>query len=438
MKLFTILLLGLSLLPYLSHAVSNSAEVARILYPNNVEDQKFVRTFLKVLRLHKKKDPFAGGAGPSMRGFSIDKMPFSFLVNLRTTRVDLVIFNWKGPMFQGLLPQRELTHFFATPVYVLPNVPRSEIATQGENFDVLTNFSYVLGTKTMTASYERNFPGFPIPPELSNFKPHPGYLDGTHPLRQALGSDTLPLISPSKSLLNLGTGERESELEERFKPHGGYISTILGMVLHEMFHLAESNDVVSGKVTGRPIHVLKGKLRRDMRTQKQLRDLLLLYSKIVFKLSATLGSRASPSTDAMFAHLKFVIGLLKRDHPTAWNFIWDFEYTEGFAEFASAQSLVGISAVTFKEEIRNQKLDSENNFTYRTGALGGLIHTKFYGPVTFTQQEDKVMSIWEIILRKKDPKETTQTYQEIKDIYEEVGLDYKKEMAKLVEYLETT
>jgi two-component SAPR family response regulator len=67
------------------------------------------------------------------------------MTNLTDATVDLVFFNWNLPEFQGLELSKKLSNIYGSKVYILKNVNRKSISTQGEDHSQLTNFSYVNG-----------------------------------------------------------------------------------------------------------------------------------------------------------------------------------------------------------------------------------------------------------------------------------------------------
>lgn len=417
-----------------------SLEIAKTLYPDNQEEIQFTKSFFDALELHKTRDPFLEGKGPSMHGFSLDKMCFAWMINITEVGVDLVIFNWKGQKLDSFVEYAELTQLFGSPVYLMKNVIKEKIATQGENSDLLVNFSFVYGKDHMAAIHERKYPSQPIPDEIRNFKPHPNYMDANHPLRQNLGVSTMSLLSPSFKLLqdSYGGGMSEEEMRRMLQPAGGFINSFLGMIIHEMFHVEEGDSHAIGTGVERKSDEDRGKIIEDLETDSRAVELISTYAKIIFSIADQMDGPVTGIGLSQLAQLFVVIKELKNNYPDIWKFIWNYEYTEGFAEYASAYSMVGVKFVTLEDEVKHQKGDLWNNFVYRTGSLGGLFMIEKTKSIDFSSDQDKNSNIWELVIEKFKISSSNEPIESIIEKYRDYEFDTELEIANLKEYLEGT
>lgn len=412
-------------------------EIGKALYPDNNEDQEFVTSFFKVVELHKTNDPLLEGSGPSLTGYSIDKMPFAFMVNRTNETVDLVIFNWRFGALKQLEPMRNLTSLYGSPVYKMARVLRQKIATQGDNFDKLTNLSYVMGADHQAGMFKLAHPGEPVPDIIKNFKPNPLYMDGSEPLRKALGTQTLTLLSPEKELLyDLVPDMSREEIDRHFELNGGFSQSYLAMMIHEMFHVKEGDDHASHKSKPRITPNYESSLAPQLNSDSYLVDLFNLYTRIVFSLSDSLTKpKSSAQENEDLANLDSVIKELKSKYPIGWSYIRNYEYTEGFAEYASSFSMVEAGIFSLADSMIKQKTDLNNNFVYRTGAIGGHYLVRKLKELPFLNQEDHAYGIWEIILDKLGIKPSSKKMDAIFRTYESYPLEEEIELENLIEYV---
>lgn len=378
------------------------ARLAEALYPESRPEQALVKDFLAIVQQHKNgNDPLLGGVGPGIQSFQIDKMKFAFLTNLKADSVDLVIFNWDLEVFPGLENDEALSRLYGKPIYVLRNLDPKTIGTQGDDGDLLVNFSYILGARSQEASMQAKYPGMTIPDSIINWKPHPGYMDKTHPLRKALDVQELVLLSPQEELWYKQMGDMPEEavswVRNGMDSKGGFNKVMNAVFVHEMFHVKEGIDQTLSLAKERNVTTLVDRkdLHRELDSAK-LKALISAYTDLVFQI----GQRLKQNADAtdLLSKLATVINTLKKDHLNAWRYIWDYEYTEGFAEYASVQSLVDAKIYTLDDKIEFVIGDADNNIAYRTGALGGLYLRNKLKKLPFSQQEDQHQSVWEIVL----------------------------------------
>ena len=172
-----------------------TSKLAEKLYPNSSADQAFVAKFFEIVELHKTNDPLLEGKGPSVANYSLDSIKFAFMTNETDTTVDLILFNWTLPSFSGLEINQDLTQLYGSAVHTLKNISKKKIASQGDNHDLLTNFSYVFGAGYFEAQMKLGNPDYEVPEAFKDWKPHPEYMSREHPLRKTLGTQTLTLQS---------------------------------------------------------------------------------------------------------------------------------------------------------------------------------------------------------------------------------------------------
>lgn len=386
-----------------AQAKIEKSKLAYTLYPQNIEDQEFISKFFEVMEVHDKNDPFFMGLGPSIHSFNLNNIKFALMFNETTTTVDLAIFNWNLPIFSNLNLSIQLSQFYGKPVYLLKQIDKKSISSQGGSAPLLTAFSYINGATHIEKLMKQISPGQEISKDILDSIPHPDFMERSHPLRQALGAEVLVLLSPSKNIFFSephSTREKISELERDLDPFGGYLNVALGMQLHEMFHVKDSIDRALGNSKSRTIAIDIEALKNSLKADSRLRALILTYTQIIFSFADNL--EADAAADSSFKEklqdLQIVIQTLKSEYPNVWNFIWTYEYTEGFAEYSSASSMIRIGVVSFKNEIKNQKNDV-NNFTYRTGAIAGLTMFFRIKKMSFQKNEDHLLSAWEIVLQ---------------------------------------
>lgn len=447
LKKLTILFLIVTSLT-ISQSVYAKNQIGEILYPTNVEDQNFVTKFFQILNFHQTRDPFFEEKGPSVEGYSLDKIKFAFMTNETETTVDLVFFNWTLPVFEELEEMPELSKIYGSKVYTLRGVEKKLIASQGKKNDKLINFSYLFGSKYLEAQIRKENPGIQeIPKEFLDWKPHPEAMDRDHPLRKALGINALSLLSPRKEMQLEMSLEKEEITEEilfAFEAgmieQGGFQNVVMGMMIHEMYHIKESEDAINDLVVKRDIPEDRKALVKQLKSDETLRSLFGTYAKIVFSLGDSL-KNTTPSGEETekLKELNIIINHLKTNYHNAWSFIWSYEYTEGFAEYVSAYSMIQGGVTSLFNQIDLQKSEIANNFTYRTGAIGGLYLAYRNRKMPFENNEDHRQSIWEIILEKAGISNVSRRkIEEIQAKYSAYPFEVEREVELLVDYLIST
>jgi len=424
-------------------AQSDYAKLTSALYPNNQEDQAFASKFFEIVEAHKMADPLLEGKGPSIREYSIDKIKFSFITNITDTTVDLVFFNWTLASFQGLEFNKTLSNFYGSNVYIMKNINRKSIANQGKDRSQLTNFSYIFGANYMEKQIKMNAPqSYKVPDQYLNWKPNPEYMDRSTPLRQTLDTNTLVILSPSKELFFDGAGisaKLRPKIEAQFPQVGGFQNMIMGMMVHEMYHAKTGEDQVNNFATKRKINDDRKEVVKQIEGDANLRSLMATYVKIIFSLGDSLKNKTANAREfEQLSDLKAVIRTIKNNYSITWNFIWDYEYTEGFAEYVSAYSMIQVGVTTFAQKIDLEKGDESNNFAYRTGAIGGLYLSSRLHQMPFTNNEDHQESVWEIILRLSNTKASEQSLDELTSKYQNVPVDGDNEIKMVIDYLVST
>ncbi len=444
MKTKVIALVGLLSFSSIALAQPDYTKLSSTLYPTNQEDQVFTEKFFEIVEAHKTADPLLEGKGPSIREYSIDKMKFAFITNIKDTTVDLVFFNWKLPIFQGLELNKSISDIYGSNVFVMKNVNRKSIASQGKDRSQLTNFSYMFGANYMEKQIKKDAPpDYKVPEQYLNFKPNPEYMDRSTPLRQTLDAQTLVILSPSKTVFFDGFGipnETRPFMEAHFAKNGGFQNMIMGMMVHEMFHVKEGEDQVNGFATRRKINEDRKEIVKQLQADAHLRSLMATYVRIVFSVGDSLKNKNVSAIELeQISDLKTVITEFKSTYPEVWKFIWNYEYTEGFAEYASAYSMIQVGVTTFSQKIDLEKGDAANNFAYRTGTLGGLYLSSRLLQMPFTNNEDHRESVWEIILRLTNTKPGSESSDQLVSKYLNVpGVDGENEVKRVIDYLIST
>jgi len=435
--------LGALTLTFSASAKPNYEILASKLYPSNREDQAFVSKFFDIVEAHKIQDPLLEGKGPSIREYSIDKVQFAFITNLSEDKVDLVFFNWKLPLFQGLEIQKEFSDIHGSSVYILKGINKKSIASQGQDRSQLTNFSYMLGANTMEKKIKKDNPTVQLPPQMLDWKPNPNYMDRSHPLRQTLDGNTLVMLSPSKELFFKQTGMADSmrpQFEQMLNSQGGFYNSIMGMMIHEMFHVKEGEDQVNGLAKERNINEDRKLIVEQLKSNADLRSLMATYVRIVFSIGDSSKTNSATTSELeQLSDLRKVIIELKSKYSDTWKFIWNYEYTEGFAEYVSAYSMIQVGITSFDKQIDLQKADSSNNFAYRSGTMGGLYLVKRLNQMPYSDNEDHRESVWENVLRLTDTKVSTKSIDEITSKYANVqGVNGEDEVKRVIDYLIST
>ncbi|MES2801212.1 MAG: hypothetical protein V4654_01865 [Bdellovibrionota bacterium] len=426
-----------------TYAATDFKKISSVMYPDSQEDQEFVQKFFEISEAHKTLDPLLEGKGPSIKEFSIDKIRYAFIVNVSDETADLVFFNWDLSVFDGLNLNTELSDLYGSSVYTLKRLNKKSIASQGEDRSQLTNFSYMIGANTFKKQILKNSPpNLVVSDQMLDWKPNPDYLDRNSPLRAALDLNSLAMLSPSKKLFFEGFGipaEYQSLMEPRFAKSGGFQNMIMGMMVHEMFHVKEGQDKVNDLVIDRSINEDRKEIISQINSSADLRQLLATYVKIVFSIASTMKSKPSDTESQLLSELRLIIDVIKTKYPETWKFVWNYEYTEGFAEYASAYSMVQVGITTLDQKIDLEIADPANNFAYRSGALGGLFLSQRLMVMPFQKDEDHKESLWEIVLRLKSVKESDKSVEEITQKY---GLsdviDQEDEIKRVIEYLVST
>jgi hypothetical protein len=413
------------------------------LYPASQENQAFVSKFFDIVEAHKTQDPLLEGKGPSIREYSLDKIKFAFITNVTEDKIDLVFFNWKLPTFQGLETQKALSDIYGSTVYILKGVNKKSVASQGQDRSQLTNFSYMLGANTMEKQIKKDNPTFQVPPQMLDWKPNPNYMDRSHPLRQTLDGNTLVMLSPDKELFFKQTGMTEQMrpyFDQMLNSQGGFYNSIMGMMVHEMFHVKEGEDQVNGFATGRKINEDRKLIVEQLKSDANLRSLMATYVRIIFSIGDSSKNSSATSTELeQLADLRTVVTELKSKYSDTWKFIWNYEYTEGFAEYVSAYSMIQVGITSFDQQIELQKSDSGNNFAYRSGTMGGLYLVKRLNQMPYSNNEDHRESVWEIVLRLTTTKPSGKSIDEITSKYATVqGVDGENEVQRVIDYLIST
>lgn len=418
-------------------------QLGAVLYPQQVEEQAVIRKFFEIVEAHKTQDPFFEGPGPSIREYSFDKIKFALITNVTEKTVDLVFFHWTLPLVTGMTLDPNLSAIYGSTVYWLKGVDRKSISSQGENHDQLSIFSYLLGSNFIEKQIRLSMSSQQeVPEAVVNWKPHADYMDRSAPLRKVLDSQLLVLLSPSEDvfLSGLGIPKRSQEaVKKAFAENGGVPHMILSTIVHEAYHAKEGEDQTNKLIAKRLIEEDRPKLIEELQNQKT-RDLIATYIRIVFSLADDLKSAPVPAREREhLTDLRSVIAELKTRCPEFWKFLWGYEYTEGFAEYVAAYSMIQVGVMTLPQKIDLEKSDDGNNFTYRTGTFAGLYLANRLRVMPFQNQEDHRESPWEIIIRlakvESGPRSIDQVIEKYKNLSD---VNTEAELKLVTDYFEST
>lgn len=409
-------------------------QMAKALYPNgDKEILGFTAAFFQVLVNHNIADPFINAGGPSGVQYNLNSSKFAFLINDKNETADLVIFNWTDPVIEGLELAAELSKVYGKPVYIFKGLLKEKFSTSPT-----LNFSYILGSKYIETQII-NSGMEEVPESFKDFKPQPNYLEREHPLRKAIGLGSLPIFSPRRDYLaNAIPAEARDSFMEAMVAHGGFIYKILGMILHEAYHIIEGEAGVRKLIAQRDILEDREKAAKILETSNEAKALVGAYIKIVFSIADNLDEDAVSDADLeKLGDLALLAKTLKTEFPDVWNIIWRYEYTEGFAEYVSAESLISAGVVSIQDNVRFEKADG-NSFPYRTGTFAGHFMRFKLKKMLFSANQDHTFSAWELIIRDLLVQPSKDDAEAVQKKYEGYALDVDGEIANLLEYLVST
>jgi hypothetical protein len=407
--------------------------LGKYLYKKS-NDQDFVDQFFSIVNIHRNQDPFLGGAGPNVSTFNLHEMTFAFMINETTDTVDLAIFNWKGPIFNDLIYDTQLSRLYGSNVYLFRKVKNKLLATQGVGGNELSNFSYLMGADYFTATYNKMGAQGNQPPD--DFKPQPDYMDKSHPLRVALATNSLVLLSPSRKyvLASFGPSANDAIVGQIMAPLGGFVFSYLLMMVHESYHVKEGIDLANGNKEVSLVDTNFQKVTEQLQ-QPSVAKLVMIYTKIIFILSQNLSDKKINSSEMRnLADLKFIINALKK-YPDVLEFISEYEYVEGYAEYVAADSLTKARVISLNKLLKFEQVTSLNNLTYRTGAIGGLYLNYKLNRFPFSASKRPKFSTWEIIVSLSKPPQVSTSLKEIDEKYSKlITLDENEELRRLLDY----
>lgn len=408
--------------------------LAHLLYPRGDDEViKFTTAFFNVLVNHKVSGPFLGMKGPSGVQYSLDKNKFAFLVNDNDETADLVVFNWLTEPADGFEIHTELSVTYGSRVYVFKGLRKKQIITSPA-----LNFSYILGSDYIETQLLNSGMDV-VPNSFKNFKPQPNYLDRNHSLRTAIGQGSLPLFSPKQEyIFNVVPHDVRSFFEETLQAQGGYIYKILGMILHETYHLVEGEAGVKKLISAREIHEDRAKVVGLLKTSEEVQSLVAAYIKIVFSIADNFANANVTETDlAKLVDLKSIIKVLKVEFPEVWNIIWIYEYAEGFAEYVAAESLISTSVISIQDNVSFEKADG-NSFPYRTGTFAGLFMRFKLGKILFSNDNDHIFSPWELIINNFEELVSEDSVEGTINKYANYPINAEDEILEIIEYLNSS
>jgi len=214
----------------------------------------------------------------------------------------------------------------------------------------------------------------------------------------------------------------------------------MGMMVHEMFHVKEGEDQVNGFAKDRKINEDRKLIVEQLKSDANLRSLMATYVRVVFSIGDSSKNNSPTATELeQLADLRSIVTELKSKYSDTWKFIWNYEYTEGFAEYVSAYSMIQVGITSFDQQIDLQKSDKGNNFAYRSGTMGGLYLVKRLSQMPFSNNEDHSESLWEIVLRLTNTKPSAKSIDEITSKYSSISsVDAEDEVKRVIDYLIST
>ena len=214
-----------------------SKEISDIktIIPNlNKDENKKVEDFLNLLKEHQEH-PLEAYMGPTLKEFNLSKSPIGLVGKAEKGIATLYIFNWKKEPVAGMIENPELSQRMGRKVYELKNINTQNIDSQQGRGEIL-GFTYLQGAR------------FRVPlPFNSN------YFDKKHPLRVALGPDTMPIYSPDETPIRK-LFPTETFYRKQFPKGSGNV--FFETFIHESFHVIEGDKNREehppyGKTTGK-------------------------------------------------------------------------------------------------------------------------------------------------------------------------------------------
>lgn len=403
--------------------------LARELYPSDFFAQEIFIGLIKIMNLHKTKDPFLGGKAPGFSGFGMDRLPLGFYFNTTEDTTSLLLVNLVNEHSNDIETRDDWAKTIGFPLSIFRDIPLEAIATQqkGEKLELKSFFSYLVGADISIYDIEGN----------ENY-PHAKYLARSHPLRKAIGKKMAPLVAPMKSWqIDF------SLLPDLLKLHGSLQNKIISLIVHESFHIHDSNERI-----GNSFDLNLGVEPNEIiQASKNTRFKKLIYGYF-YAISSIMKASKNSDNDLInnkvlrkeLALLKELIKALKAEFPHAYQAYIFEEYSEGFAEYSAAQTMVDASLRSYEEQIKIEVQDEENSIFYRTGALGGMFMRTTVKTLPWSASEGKgydKQSVWEKLLDALLSDQTGPSKKEINQFLD--SLDKKAielELSRIPEYYE--
>jgi hypothetical protein len=224
-------------------------------------------------------------------------------------------------------------------------------------------------------------------------------------------------------------------MDKLVQQFGGYDNLVMGMMIHEMYHLQEGDDQANGLAKKRKMGADQMALRDQLQSDARLRSLIVTYIRIIFSIGDCLKNSTPTAQEViLLSDLKVVIAEMKDKYQNLWNFVWNYEYLEGFAEYASAFSMVHSQIISQEKKFDLEKIDQGNNFTYRTGTFAGFYLFNRLHKMPFQNQEDHFASVWEVILKETRTTPSSLTIDQIIEKYGPIPIDIDAEIKKVIDY----
>lgn len=397
--------------------------IAKELYPKDEYAQRTFSRLVEIMKLHETQNPFRGRPTPDTKsGFGLNQIPLVIVANEKNGKADLLFFGWRESVPKEFYKEDRLSKVVGFPVYLVKDIETQTIVQTNSS----TNNDGTTGVPFFNTLVGSEF--FYQPPNQK-------YLPKDHFLRVALGIRQLTVIAPAKN--SVSQGMRLLKYDPLDKLAAEQFNTNIGLVIHETFHGAESNE--RSRTKQNDIFDTTA-CRKGLAAYKRsgvLKRLMLAYFRVISEiLEVQISKKPKALLYRKLGLLNSILKRIKKKSPEFWkNYVYN-EYQEGLAEFSSAQTLIDIKMHSLDEELKAQINDITAIF-YRTGAMGGL----FMNSACVSIQWDayphaKKIGIWEKILSAYPASSQNASDQEVERALASVSYKtIRAESQKVVNYM---
>ncbi len=354
----------------------------KTIIPNlNKDENQKVEDFLNLLKEHQEH-PLEAYMGPTLKEFNLSKSPIGLVGKAEKGMATLYIFNWNKEPVTGMSENPELSQRMGRKVYELKNINTQNIDSQQGTGEIL-GFTYLQGAR------------FPVPLPFNE-----NYFDKKHPLRVALGAETMPIYSPDETPIRK-LFPTESFYRKQFPKGSGNV--FFETFIHESFHVIEGDrnreeNPPYGKTTG---SYSDEDTLKEVNNKPEVFKLLQLYKKEVFKITSI--PQPNPEEEKMsLSKIEWCLNELKSKYPETYKMLRHLEYAEGAADFVKHKTVLSMGIKNLGDltnEIQNEK---DNAFFYHTGSLGLLKINQLGESIDRDRADDE--SIWEIYIKESNIK----------------------------------